>query len=115
MQMHLEPHKRVYSGLEITEKNYLSVGNITKNFTSPSQFQPFWPANFGFLALIEVKKGTFPSENLRQLLPFRHNFYLFRKGGKAVNSSPGLYIPSQVFRVRVHQNPLSTVEYLRVP
>ncbi len=76
------------TGLEITERNYLSIGNVTKSFTFPPQFQPFWPANFGFLALTEVKKVPFRRKTSLQLLPFHHNFYLSRKGGKAVNSSP---------------------------
>ena len=29
------------AGLEITKKNYPSVGNVTKIFTFPPQFQPF--------------------------------------------------------------------------
>ncbi len=28
------------TGLEITENSYLSVGNVTKKFTFPPQFQP---------------------------------------------------------------------------
>ena len=81
------------TGLEITERNYLSIGNVTKSFTFPPQFQPFWPANFGFLALTEVKKVPFRRKTSLQLLPFHHNFYLSRKGGKAVNSSPASLKP----------------------
>ena len=36
--------------------------------------------------------GTFPLEKLLWNLPFLHNFYLSRKGGKWVNSSPEGYI-----------------------
>ncbi len=39
-----QPFKNLYrpvAGLKITGKNYLSVGNVTKIFTFPPQFQPF--------------------------------------------------------------------------
>ncbi len=54
---------------------------LQKNFTFPPQFQ----ANFGILALIEVKKGTFSAENLPPTFAFPPQFLPFperRKGSK---------------------------------
>ncbi len=78
------------SGLEITKKNYLSGGNVSKIFTLPLQFQPSRQEHLGFLTLIGVKTGTFPSKNLPQLLPFRHKFCLSRKGSKLSPASAAL-------------------------
>ncbi len=56
---------------------YYRVRNVTKNFTFPRQFQPFQPENLYFMVFLEVKRGTFPAENLPstfafppQILPF---------------------------------------------
>ncbi len=69
------------TGVKITEKNYLSNGNVAKIFTFPPQFQRFQPVNFGLLALLEIKV-PFCRKTSLQLLPFHHNFYLSRKGSK---------------------------------
>ncbi len=74
------------AGLEITGKKLPFHRKCYKIYTSLPQFQPFWPTNFGFLAWIEAKR--IPFRRKLQLLPFRHNFYLSRNGGKAVISSP---------------------------
>ena len=70
---------KCHSGLEITNKNYVSTRNVTKKITFPPQFQHFRPQEISFLALIEVKTGTFPPENLSPTLTFP---------GKAVTLSP---------------------------
>ncbi len=58
---------------------------LQKNFTFLPQFQPFQPENFGLLAVMEVKKGTFPPENLPPTFAFPPQFLSFperRKGSK---------------------------------
>ena len=73
------------AGLEITEKNYLSGRNVTKKLIFPPRFPPSQPENLGFLTLIEVKTGTFPSEHLPPTLTFPPQFLPLperRKGSK---------------------------------
>ena len=73
-------------GSKLWKKNTFLLEILQKLFTFPPQFQPFWPANFSFLALIEAKirclsSGKPPSN-------FCLSATIFTFPGKAVNSSP---------------------------
>ncbi len=74
-------------------RKYLSDGNVPKKCNFLAHFQPFWQENLHF-SLISLKKRTkcllFQRNTLPQDVPFWHNFYLSRKGGKWVNSSPAI-------------------------